>query len=291
MSFSFKQKMFVISVPYIWLILFTLFPFMLVLVISFSKMPHETLPADWFFNIKNVLTNLTLENYKFIFNEPLYTQTFLESFQISCLTTIACLLISFPTAYGIYKAKPKFRNILLLLVVVPFWTSLLIRVYAWMMIFKNNGIINNFLMGFGLIDSPIMMINTKFAVVVGLVYSYMPFMVLPLYAALDKINPSLMEAAEDLGCGPIRTFIKVILPLTAKGIYAGCLLVFVPSIGELVVPELLGGAKIVTLSKVLWIEFFNNRDWPLAATITILMLFIVIIPIYLIEKIIKNEQK
>ena len=291
MKLRISYKSSIIVIPYIWLVTLVLLPFLLVLIMSFNNMRYDILPGDWFFNPTNLFNDLSFDNYKFIFSQPIYRETFLESLQIALMTTVITLIISYPTAYGIYKAESKYRNILLMLIVVPFWTSLLIRVYAWMILLKNNGVINNFLLHLGLISEPIQLMNSKFAVIMGLVYSYMPFMVLPLYSSLEKINPALMEAAEDLGSGPLSSFLHVTLPLCIKGIVAGCLLVFIPCIGELVIPELLGGAKIVTISKVLWIEFFYNRNWPLAAAISVLMILIVLVPIYLIERIFINDKK
>ncbi len=185
-------------------------------------------------------------------------------------------------AYGIARSKPSWRNLLLLLVMLPFWTSFLLRVYAWIGILKNNGVINNFLMWLGIIDEPIVMLQTNFAVYIGIVYSYLPFMVLPLYTAIEKLDLSLLEAAADLGCRPVKAFFRITVPLTKNGIVAGCMLVFIPAVGEFVIPALLGGPGSLMIGRVLWEEFFNNRDWPIASAVAIAMLLLLVIPIMIL---------
>jgi putrescine transport system permease protein len=281
----------IIYLPFIWLVIFVLLPFLLVFLISFKDMSYEISPVEHFFNIKTIFSGLSFKNYSFILTEVIYRETFIESIKLAFITMFFTLIISYPFAYGIYQCQEKIKNILIIAVIVPFWTSMLIRVYAWMVLLKNNGVINNLLIDLGLISQPIQMMNSNFAVVLALVYSYMPFMVLPIISSLEKINPRLLEAAEDLGASPISSFINITLPLSLKGIITGCVLVFVPSMGELVIPELLGGANVLTLSKIMWFEFFSNRDWPLTSSITILMLLIVVAPIILIQKTFIQENK
>jgi putrescine transport system permease protein len=187
-------------------------------------------------------------------------------------------------AYGIARSAPAWRNLLLLLVMLPFWTSFLLRVYAWIGILKNNGVINNFLMWTGLIDDPIVMLQTNFAVYIGIVYSYLPFMVLPLYTAIEKLDLTLLEAAADLGCRPIKAFFRITVPLTRSGIIAGCMLVFIPAVGEFVIPALLGGPDTLMIGRVLWEEFFNNRDWPIASAVAIAMLLLLVAPIMILQR-------
>jgi putrescine transport system permease protein len=186
-------------------------------------------------------------------------------------------------AYGMARSKPSTRNILLLLIVLPFWTSFLLRVYAWIGLLKNNGVINNILLSLGIIKEPIVMMQTDFAVYLGIVYSYLPFMILPLYSTLEKMDITLLEAAADLGCRPIKAFLKITLPLSIPGIVAGCMLVFIPAVGEYVIPALLGGPDTLMIGRVLWDEFFANRDWPVASAVAIAMLLLLVIPIMLFQ--------
>ena len=222
---------------------------------------------------------IELGNYLFLTEDKLYWVSYLSSIKIAFTATVLCLLISYPLAYAIARAQPTWRNIFLMLVVLPSWTSFLIRIYAWMGILKNNGYLNNFLIWLGAIDQPIQMLNTNFAVYIGIVYAYMPFMVLPIYTNLVKHDPSLVEASMDLGAPPWKTFLSVTLPLSKNGIVAGSMLVFIPSVGEFVIPELLGGPETLMIGKVLWQEFFSNRDWPVASAVAIIMLTLLVVPI------------
>ena len=199
--------------------------------------------------------------------------------KIALISTIVCLLIGYPMAYAIARANPAYRNTLLLLIILPFWTSFLLRVYAWIGLLKNNGLVNNILLQLGIIDQPIVMMQTDFAVYLGIVYSYLPFMILPLYANLEKLDWTLLEAASDLGCKPIKAFFKVTLPLSVPGIIAGAMLVFIPAVGEFVIPALLGGPDTLMIGRVLWDEFFGNRDWPVASAVAIAMLIFLVVPI------------
>ena len=204
--------------------------------------------------------------------------------KVAFISTLLCLLVGYPISYAIARAKSTSRNVLLMMVILPFWTSFLLRVYAWIGLLKNNGFINNFLMWLGIIDEPIVMLQTNFAMYIGIVYSYLPFMVLPLYTAIEKLDQSLLEAAADLGCRPVKAFFRITVPLTKSGIIAGCMLVFIPAVGEFVIPALLGGPDALMIGRVLWEEFFNNRDWPVASAVAIAMLFILVFPIMLYQR-------
>ena len=215
--------------------------------------------------------------------DRLYWVAYLSSLKIAAIATILCLLICYPVAYAMAHAPSHWRNLLLMLVVLPSWTSFLIRVYAWMGILKNNGYLNNLLIWAGILDEPIQMLNSSFAVYIGIVYAYMPFMILPLYTNLVKHDHSLVEASLDLGAPPWKTFLTVTLPLSKNGVIAGSMLVFIPSVGEFIIPELLGGPETLMIGKVLWQEFFNNRDWPVASAVAMVMLALLVIPIMLFQ--------
>ncbi|WP_425500678.1 ABC transporter permease subunit [Roseospira navarrensis] len=276
----------VIGVPYLWLLLFFLLPFLIVLKISFAEfrlgLPPYTPLLEWI-DGTYLQIRLALGNYQFLLEDPLYITAYLNSLKVAFFSTVFALLIGYPMAYAIARSKPSLRAVFLLLVILPFWTSFLIRVYAWIGILKNNGLINNGLMALGLIDEPLPLLNTEFSLYVGIVYSYLPFMVLPLYATLEKMDTSLIEAAADLGCRPFKAFLTVTLPLSLPGIVAGSMLVFIPAVGEFVIPDLLGGAGTLMIGKVLWSEFFNNRDWPVASAVAIAMLIFLVIPIVVFQ--------
>ena len=276
----------VIAVPLIWLMLFFLIPFLVVAKISLSEAAIARPPYlpiwDW---AEGVLTlNLNFSNYLFLLDDPLYVNAYLESVKIAAVSTLFTLLIGYPMAYLIARAPDNKRNLLLMLVVLPFWTSFLLRVYAWIGFLKANGIINNFLLWTGVIGEPLQMIQTDFAVYVGIVYTYLPFMILPLYANLVKLDESYLEASADLGARPAVTFFTVTLPLSVPGIIAGSMLVFIPAVGEFVIPALLGGPDTLMIGRVLWNEFFSNRDWPIASAVAIVMLFVLVIPIMLLRR-------
>ena len=222
-------------------------------------------------------------NYLFLMEDRLYWVAYLSSLKIAAIATILCLLICYPVAYAMAHAPSHWRNMLLMLVVLPSWTSFLIRVYAWMGILKNNGYLNNLLIWAGILDEPIQMLNSSFAVYIGIVYAYMSFMILPLYTNLVKHDHSLVEASLDLGAPPWKTFLTVTLPLSKNGVIAGSMLVFIPSVGEFIIPELLGGPETLMIGKVLWQEFFNNRDWPVASAVAMVMLALLVIPIMLFQ--------
>ena len=276
----------VIAAPYIWLLVFFLVPFLIVFKISFAEMqvaiPPYTDLVEW---LDGKLTiSLNLGNYAYLIEDPLYVDAYLHSLEIAGISTLLCLLLGYPMAWAIANSSPSVRNILLLLVILPSWTSFLIRVYAWIGLLKNNGVINNILMWAGIIDQPLPMLHTDFAVYIGIVYAYLPFMILPLYTALLKLDYSLVEASLDLGAKPVRTFFSVILPLTKGGIIAGSMLVFIPAVREFVIPELLGGPDSIMIGRVMWQEFFNNRDWPVASAVAIIMLLLLALPIMWFHK-------
>jgi putrescine transport system permease protein len=277
----------VTAVPYLWLMLFFLVPFVIVLKISFSEsqiaMPPY-LPLVHWASEKVLQIQLNLGNFVFLVQDDLYIRAYLNSIVVAGVSTLLCLLIGYPIAYSMARSSPSTRNILLLLVTLPFFTSFLLRVYAWIGILKNNGLVNNTLMALGLIDQPIQMMQTDFAVYIGIVYSYLPFMILPLYANLEKMDLTLLEAAADLGCKPWEGFVKITLPLSRPGIIAGCLLVFIPAVGEFVIPSLLGDPGMLMIGKVLWTEFFNNRDWPVASAVAIALLMFLVIPIMYLDR-------
>ena len=277
----------VTAVPYLWLLLFFLIPFVIVLKISFSTgqiamPPYEPL-LHWT-GEKVLQIKLNLGNFAFLVEDDLYWKAYLNSIWVASVSTFFCLLLGYPIAYAIARSNPSARNILMLLIVLPFWTSFLLRVYAWIGILKNNGLLNNFLLWIGAIEQPIQMLQTDFAVYVGIVYSYLPFMILPLYANLEKMDLTLLEAAADLGCKPWQGFLKVTLPLSLPGIRAGCLLVFIPAVGEFVIPSLLGDPGMLMIGKVLWTEFFNNRDWPVASAVAIVLLLFLVVPMMYFQR-------
>ncbi|MBD7976897.1 ABC transporter permease subunit [Pseudomonadaceae bacterium Sa2CUA2] len=280
----------VVGVPFFWLLLFFLLPFVIVLKISFAEadvaIPPYTEVFAWAENQLQVLLNFG--NYVFLSEDELYLLAYLGSLKIALFSTLLCLLIGYPMAYAIARADPQKQVVLLLLIMMPTWTAILIRVYAWMGILSNNGLLNGVLMGVGLIDTPLQILNTTLAVYIGIVYSYLPFMILPLYANLVKHDPSLLEAASDLGARHFTSFWKITVPLSKNGIIAGCMLVFIPVVGEFVIPELLGGPETLMIGKVLWQEFFNNRDWPVASALAVVMLAILLVPIILFNR---NQAK
>lgn len=271
----------VIAVPYLWMLLFFAIPFAIVLKISLAKsaiaMPPYTDLIEW---VGDSLTvHLNVGNYLFLVKDSLYVSAYLSSLKIAFLSTFFCLLVGYPIAYGISRLSPSARNVALMLVILPSWTSFLIRIYAWIGILKNNGLLNNFLQWLGLIDEPLQILHTPVAVYIGIVYAYLPFMVLPLYTNLVKHDARLLEAASDLGAARWKAFLQITLPLSKAGIIAGSMLVLIPVVGEFVIPELLGGADTLMIGRVLWQEFFNNRDWPVASAVAIVMLVLLIVPI------------
>ena len=276
----------VIALPYLWLILLFMLQFLIVFKISLAEMARAIPPYTDLVSFEDSQLSilLNLANFLQLTDDPLYFEAYLQSLQVAGISTLCCLLLGYPLAWAVAHSSPSTRNILLLLVILPSWTSFLIRVYAWMGILKENGVLNNVLLWLGVIDQPLTILHTNLAVYIGIVYAYLPFMVLPIYTALTRIDYSLVEAALDLGARPLKTFFTVIVPLTKGGIIAGSMLVFIPAVGEFVIPELLGGPDSIMIGRVLWQEFFNNRDWPVASAVAITMLVILIVPIMWFHK-------
>ncbi len=265
-----------IALPFLWLAVFFLLPFALVLAIALgTNAPDVAPPVELGFSFKN---------FALLFFDDLYVAAWLSSLRIAATSTLIALLLGYPMAYAIARARPEWRPLLLMLVVLPFWTSFLIRIYAWMGLLAKNGLIDQFLRWSGIADNPGSILGTEWAVHLGIVYAYLPFMVLPLYATLEKLDTSLLEAAADLGAKPLTAFLTITLPLSLPGIVAGCLLVFIPSIGEFVIPDLLGGTETLMIGKVLWDEFFTNADWPLASAVAICLLVLLVAPIALFQR-------
>ncbi len=291
---TFMGKAAVVALPYGWHIIFFLIPFLIVLKISFSQSllgapPYSDL-FSWFED--DILQlRLNLGNYFYLGEDNLYLAAYWESIRLSGFATLISLLIGYPIAYGIARVTPGVRIFLLLLIILPFWTSFLIRVYAWIGLLNNGGLINTLLLKTGMIQEPLSLMHNDFAVCLGIVYSYLPFMILPLYVSLDKINPRLLEAAHDLGCKPVKSFFLVTLPLSLRGAIAGGMLVFIPGVGEYIIPELLGGSESIMVGKILWSEFFVNRDWPLASALAISMLVLLVLPIIIFQRLLSSETE
>jgi putrescine transport system permease protein len=272
-----------VAIPYLWLLVFFLAPFAIILKISFAD-PVIALPPFTPFFDEDGRPDATFGNYIFLLTDKLYVVTYLKSVFMAATATLLCLLLGFPMAYAIARAEATTRNILLLLIILPFWISFLLRVYAWMGLLNNYGVVNNALLAIGLIDQPLQLIYTDFAVYIGLVYSYLPFMILPLYATLERMDPDLLDAAQDLGASPSEAFRDITWPLARPGVIAGCLLVFIPAMGEYVIPYLLGGPDSMMIGRVLFDEFFVNRDWPLASSVAIVLLVLLVVPIVFLQR-------
>ena len=274
---------FTVAIPYLWLLVFFLAPFAIILKISLADPIIAQPPFTPFFDEDGSIT-ATADNYAFLLTDKLYAVTYLKSVFMAAVATMLCLALGFPMAYGIARSSESTRNLLLLLIILPFWISFLLRVYAWMGLLNNYGVINNILMWLNVIDKPIAFMYTDFAIYVGLVYSYLPFMVLPLYATLERMDLDLVEAAQDLGATPSQAFWDVTWPLARPGVIAGCLLVFIPAMGEYVIPYLLGGPESLLIGRVLFDEFFVNRDWPLASSVAIILLLLLVVPIVFLQR-------
>ncbi len=278
----------VIGVPYGWLLLFFLVPLLIVLKISFSNVVLAMPPVEpiltWSHDqILQIRVNFS--NYTFVLGDRLYLAAFVNSLRVAAISTLCTLLIGYPMAYGIARAPGAWRNVLFLLVALPFFTSFLLRVYAWIGLLSRSGPVNGLLIHLGLINEPVQFLQTDFAVYLGMVYSYLPFMVLPLYSAIEKLDLTLLEAAADLGCRPTKAFFAITLPLTREGIFAGCLLVFIPAVGEYVIPALLGGPDTLMIGRVVWDEFFANRDWPVASALAMVLLLVLSGFVLLLQKV------
>ncbi|NOX73622.1 MAG: ABC transporter permease subunit [Alphaproteobacteria bacterium] len=295
--FNFR-RLILILVPYGWLFLLFLVPFGIVLKISLSDAalsippytPKFDLSAGWS-AFWAAFSDFDFENFIWLTEDNLYWKAYLSSVWIALVSVILTLLVGYPIAYGMSRVSEEWRPTLLMLVILPFWTSFLIRVYAWIGILGSQGYLNQLLLWIGLIDEPLVILNTNLAVYIGIVYTYLPFMVLPIYATLEKLDNDLLEAAEDLGCSRFQAFWLVTIPLSKPGIIAGCFLVFIPVVGEFVIPSLLGGSKTLMIGKVLWDEFFSNRDWPVASAVAVVLLLILIIPIILFQRQQQKQQE
>ncbi len=277
----------VIAVPFLWLTFAFLIPFLIVLRISFTDLdsgdgsPFGTLMTV----VDGVVTlKVKIANYLYIAQDELYAITYLNSIKFAAITAALCLIIGYPFAYFMARAKPAVRPVLLMLVMMPFWTSFLLRIYAWKGILANNGILNSFLINLGVISEPLHLMNTQFSLIIGMVYAYLPFMILPLYANLVKMDVRFIEAAADLGATPWQTFWRVTVPLSKSGIIAGTMLVFIPAVGEYVIPELLGGPETLMIGRQLWDEFFTNNDWPLASSVTVVVILLILVPMAIFNK-------
>lgn len=293
-SIQSRWQSIVAGVPFIWLLLFFLIPFFIVLKISLADSIVASPPfsklLQWDDGILPSL-KVTADNYAYLWEDSLYAKTYINSIKIALICTLVCLLIGYPMAYAISRETGTRRYLLLLLVILPFWTSFLLRVYAWMGLLADQGTLNNLLIWAGLIDRPIRLLYTPFAVYVGIVYSYLPFMILPLYANMEKLDSSLREAAADLGAKPLSAFFTVTLPLTLPGILAGSLLVFIPATGEFVIPDLLGGGNVLMIGRVLYSEFNANHDWPVASAVAIALLILLVLPMMLYHRVQAAEAK
>lgn len=280
----------VVQVPYAWLIAFFLVPFLIVLKISLSQTaiaqppytPVLELAAGWH-GVARFFAGLSLDNYAFLGTDPLYVLSYLNSLEIAALSTAILLVVGYPIAYAMTRAPRRMQAILVLLVILPFWTSFLIRIYAWMNILQHDGPLNRLLLALDLVREPPVWLSTNTAVYIGIVYSYLPFMVLPLYATLEKLDESLLEAAADLGCPRWKTFWLVTLPLSAPGVIAGALLCFIPAVGEFVIPDLLGGSRTAMIGQTIWTEFFANRDWPTASAVAVVLVCLLVTPIVVFQ--------
>lgn len=274
-----------IVVPFAWLTLFLLVPFLLVLKISFADLNFGVPPYTALLTLKEQALNFTLhlQGYARLFTDSLYVATYLSSVKMAFITTVCCVAIGYPMAYHIARSSPAWRNLLMLGVILPFWTSLLLRVYAWVGILRNDGLLNKALLALGVISSPIEIYRTDLAVYIGMVYAYLPFFILPVYANLVKMDMRLLEAAYDLGAKPWQAFWQVTVPMSRSGVIAGAMLVFIPAVGEYVIPELLGGADTLMMGRVMWNEFFNNADWPMAAAVTCVMVLLLLVPLAIFQ--------
>ena len=289
------RRLILIAVPFLWLFALFLVPFLIVMKISFSDLAIAIPPYTPTLSLENGWAGITefwaaldIENYIFLTEDNLYWKAYLSSFKIALISTTIALLVGYPIAYGMANAPSEWRPTLMMFIILPFWTSFLIRVYAWTGILSKQGFLNQFLLWLGVVDDPLIILNTTTAVYIGIVYTYIPFMILPIYATLEKLDGSLIEAAVDLGCSRMKAFWLVTIPLSKSGIIAGCFLVFIPALGEFVIPSLLGGSRTLMIGKVLWEEFFSNRDWPVASAVAVILLLLLVIPIILFQR---NEQK
>ena len=274
----------VIGIPMGWFILLVAIPLLIVMKISLSEM--EATSVSNMISWTNGLPTLKLNfaNYQFIFSDALYVKTYISSIKYALITTLICLAIGYPFAYFMARAPKHMQPTLLMMIMLPFWTSFLLRIYAWKTLLVSNGVINNILMSLHIINAPLDMMNNSFSLLIGMVYSYLPFMILPLYANLSKLDLRYLEAAADLGTSPFKAFWLITVPLSKAGIIAGSMLVFIPAVGEFVIPELLGGPSTLMIGRVLWDEFFSNNDWPMAAAVAVVMIGLILVPMAILNK-------
>ncbi|ANJ67491.1 putrescine ABC transporter permease PotH [Halothiobacillus diazotrophicus] len=280
----FTARTLVIGVPMVWLFALAALPLLIVLDISLAHMNITSVSSLWQWSDDELTLKFNFGNYLYLGDDSLYFNTYLSSVKYAAMTTLYCLALGYPFAYFIARAPSHLRPMLLMLVMLPFWTSFLLRIYAWKALLADNGVVNTTLMNLGWLATPIHMMHTSFSLTIGMVYAYLPFMVLPLYATLVKLDERLLEASADLGASPLKTFWLVTVPLSKRGIIAGSLLVFIPAFGEYVIPELLGGARTLMIARVLWDEFFSNNDWPMASAVTIVMILLIIVPMALFNR-------
>ena len=280
----FQGNKLVIGIPYGWFLLLVAIPLMIVMKISLSEMEATSVSSmiSWTDGLPKLKLNLA--NYQFIFSDTLYVKTYISSLKYALITTLICLAIGYPFAYFMARAPKHIQPTLLMLIMLPFWTSFLLRIYAWKTLLVSNGVINNILMSLHIIDAPLEMMNNSFSLTIGMVYSYLPFMILPLYANLSKLDLRYLEAAADLGTSPFKAFWLITVPLSKAGIIAGSMLVFIPAVGEFVIPELLGGPDTLMIGRVLWDEFFSNNDWPMAAAVAVVMIALILIPMAILNR-------
>ena len=279
-------RQFVIGIPYLWLLIVFLVPFLIVFRISVADVQSAADPFGSLMSFDDglLIVRIKLANYLFIAEDSLYLLTYLSSLKYAAVTTVFCLLIGYPFAYFMARARATIRPTLLMLVMLPFWTSFLLRIYAWKGILASNGLLNNMLISLGWIDTPLALLHTPFSLMIGMVYAYLPFMILPLYANLVTMDIRFLEAAADLGATPWQTFWRITVPLSKSGIIAGSMLVFIPCVGEFVIPELLGGPETLMIGRVLWDEFFSNNDWPMASSVTVIMILLILLPMAILNK-------
>jgi putrescine transport system permease protein len=280
----FSGNKLVIGIPMGWFILLVAIPLLIVMKISLSEMEATSVSSmiSWTDGLPTLKLNFA--NYQFIFSDALYVKTYISSIKYAFITTILCLAIGYPFAYFMARSPKHLQPMLLMLIMLPFWTSFLLRIYAWKTLLVSNGVINNILMSLGIISEPLAMMNNSFSLLIGMVYSYLPFMILPLYANLSKLDLRYLEAAADLGTSPFKAFWLITVPLSKAGIIAGSMLVFIPAVGEFVIPELLGGPSTLMIGRVLWDEFFSNNDWPMAAAVAVVMIGLILVPMAILNK-------
>jgi putrescine transport system permease protein len=282
--------------PYLWMMLFFLVPFLFVLKISLSQTAIARPPYTPVFNldegwdaIKTAFAALSLDNFRLLVSDDLYVLSYLRSLLVAAVSTAILLLIGYPIAYGMARLPPRWQGVAMMLVIIPFWTSFLIRIYAWINILQHDGLLNQILLALHVVSAPVVWLSTDSAMYLGIVYSYLPFMILPLYATLSRMDPALLEAASDLGASPRQAFWRVTFPLSLPGVGAGVLLCFIPIVGEFVIPDLLAGSNALMIGQTLWLEFFNNKDWPAASAVAVVLLLLLLAPLLLYDRLQRRQ--